>query len=594
MFDAYTVKKVVPRLLIAAILIQLSWPIFTYMIYAVGQIAWGVEGLLYAPFGGAENLTLAKIFARAELTTAGATLVFGGAAISIAAMTLGGAALAGISIFLGLLIAFFVLAARQVLIVILLVTAPLALVAWILPNTEKVWKIWWESFSKILLMYPLILLLIAGGRITAHIVSGTRGIDTGNGSFKTALIIIAFIGPYFLIPATFKVAGSAFANITGIMNDRSRGVFDRLRKGRQERSKRIWGDRWQRADESRYFDPNSRLGKALNSPISAARNPWGYAQIKAGTKTGKRIMSQIDQSKADSTMKLAQKLQGSGMNDRALAALTYWDGTQNGMQGLIRQLEENPRDANDTLAADQLRSNEGMLYGLHKDEELGRGDYVAAAGLAKASLGFTSKEEIAQETARVAERTGSTGVANWFKTQSELAGGKAGALTKPGYSVLPDGSGGFKAGNYDDYDDPAYSQISKIGVADIGASKGLLGKQYRDFNTGEIVKTGDDNSVGGAMVKMLTRDPNSLVRKQGESNEDFQERQQKVVDEKAALLSTLSTAFNSYNNAAVRKDISTIFDRAGITPPTVRGFDPNEGANLPAGGENPLGPQGDE
>ncbi len=246
MFDAYTVKKVLPRLLIAVILIQLSWPLFTLLIVVVSNVAWGLEGLLYAPFGGRDELEITKILQEAVgpvgLTLTG--LVGGTAVVGGTAFALGGGVgllLLGASILLALAIAFFVLAIRQILIVVLVVSAPLALVAWILPGTDKLWKIWWESFSKVLLMYPLILLIVAGGRVAARIAASPD--VYGNGAFKVGIILLAFYGPYFLIPKTFQVAGSAFANIAGIANNRSRGMFDRLRNARQERAKQLHENR---------------------------------------------------------------------------------------------------------------------------------------------------------------------------------------------------------------------------------------------------------------------------------------------------------------------------------------------------------------
>lgn len=244
MFDAYTVKKVLPRLVIAAIAIQLSWEIFTLVVEIVGQIAWGVEGLLYAPFGGRQALTFTDLLSDNGSGSLGffGILAAGGAVAGGAALGLFGLftlALAGI---LALLIGFVVLMLRQIVIYVLLVISPIALLAWILPNTEKFWKIWWESFSKLLLMYPLILLLIAAGRIFAKITMQSQDDIPDDGTvqeiagniFVVIAVVVGYFGPFFFIPKTFQLAGSTFANITGAVNNRSRGAFDRLRKARGE------------------------------------------------------------------------------------------------------------------------------------------------------------------------------------------------------------------------------------------------------------------------------------------------------------------------------------------------------------------------
>lgn len=238
MFDAYTVKKVLPRLVIAAILIQLSWPLLVMLIQITNNIAWGIEGLLYAPFGGRSALDIGVLLETGAGTGSFSALLAGGAiAGGFALVKLGALGLLSLAgaVALALLLAFFVLALRQVIIVALLVTAPIALLAWILPNTEKFWKLWWESFSKLLLMYPLILLLIAGGRIGAYLAAQGITVNTGNEVFRAVIIILVFFAPFFLIPKTFQVAGSAFANIAGIVNNRSKGAFDRLKNYRTQK-----------------------------------------------------------------------------------------------------------------------------------------------------------------------------------------------------------------------------------------------------------------------------------------------------------------------------------------------------------------------
>lgn len=60
------------------------------------------------------------------------------------------------------------------------------------------------------------------------------------GLFGLFVQITAYIAPYFLIPAAFRAGMGAFGALTGIVNDRSRGLFDRAKKGRQEARARGW------------------------------------------------------------------------------------------------------------------------------------------------------------------------------------------------------------------------------------------------------------------------------------------------------------------------------------------------------------------
>lgn len=226
--SAYTVKRALPRLVLAVIFMTLSFEVMKFLVVVSNNVGLGLKGLILAPFGDVRLATIFNpggehdvAFGFAGIVTAGGVATFGGI-ITILSF----AATAAIGMFIGLLL----LAFRQVLIVGLAILAPVAILAWIFPGNDRLWKLWWGSFSKLLLLFPLIAILIAGGKALASVVHDVEG-----GTLSTILKLIAYAGPYFLIPATFKLAGGAFATIAGMANNRSRGVFDRLRKGRQDR-----------------------------------------------------------------------------------------------------------------------------------------------------------------------------------------------------------------------------------------------------------------------------------------------------------------------------------------------------------------------
>lgn len=409
--DAYTVKKALPRLVIAVILIQLSWPLFTLLIYVVGQIAWGLEGLLYAPFGGRAALdighSLEIVGGNLEFTTLFVSGSIGGIAL-FSSLGVPGVISLAITALLGLLIAFFVLAIRQVLVVLLLVTAPIALAAWILPNTEKLWKIWWESFSKVLLMYPLIILLIAGGRVAAH-VAASSGI---NGPVGVVVVILAFFGPFFLIPKTAQVAGSAFANIAGIANNRSKGAFDRLKNYRGNKA----SENWAKTKAGTRFNNNSL--NALTSRATSRNLGFGHR--------GRAAYNQkLDLAAAEH----AKSAQGQAVqhNDGALRALTY-DSESAARAGLRRGDFGNMTEENIDRAIGAARASGGF----------GRARQVwAAQQLSATGTGYDNLGQVTQTIARVSHGN---------QDQISSLAGNINSTTKsvgrhdlaPGYGALDD------------------------------------------------------------------------------------------------------------------------------------------------------------
>lgn len=68
-FDAYTVRKMLPRLVAVAIAIQLSWPLVSWVIDTFDDLGRGIADIMYFSFGGADSLSLGQILANAHIGT---------------------------------------------------------------------------------------------------------------------------------------------------------------------------------------------------------------------------------------------------------------------------------------------------------------------------------------------------------------------------------------------------------------------------------------------------------------------------------------------------------------------------------------------
>lgn len=235
--SAYTVKKALPRIVVAAILIQLSWFMVTTGVQLVNAIGSGIYWLLVAPFtrnidagdsGGV--LEIGPILAQggangSEVANAG-MFVFASGALATGALLAFASGLwmtmvvAAIGVVISILVAIVTLILREALLIVLIALAPLAIAFWILPGTNGLWNMWWKTFSRLLLMYPLIMLLFAGGTISAILLASAG--DNINKIFA----IVAYFIPVFLISTTYKFAGGAFAsmaNFTSKMGDKAKG-----------------------------------------------------------------------------------------------------------------------------------------------------------------------------------------------------------------------------------------------------------------------------------------------------------------------------------------------------------------------------------
>jgi hypothetical protein len=249
--SAYTIKKVLPRLVIAAILIQLSWFIFTTLVILMNALGSGLYALLTQPFVGVGGGDIMDIAGQIKNNSAIGSAISQGtifvgltSAIAIGGLLAftGGALLSfilvAVGVIISVLVAIFTLIVRKILILLLLTLAPLALVAWILPNTQRFWDMWWKLFSRLLLMFPLIMLLFASGVIAANVLSFSTETDP----IKYIIIIIAYFAPLFLVPSTFKFAGGMFTGIVSAIDKAGSkakgsgffGMRDQAKANRQE------------------------------------------------------------------------------------------------------------------------------------------------------------------------------------------------------------------------------------------------------------------------------------------------------------------------------------------------------------------------
>lgn len=221
--DAYTAKKVLPRILAAAIMINLSIYMVALAVDVTNIIGQGLSRLLYAPFEAVGEFRFEISNTTAGLGITG-LLIGGGAAIWA-----GGALVPYILLFvllplaLAMLGVVFTLVLRMGLIQFLIVSAPIACVLYCLPNTEKYFKKWWDLFLKTLMVYPIIVLIFAIADILAVTTTMAGKASAGAEQLPAEIIaIVLMVLPLFMIPYAFKLAGGAISAVHGAILDRGK------------------------------------------------------------------------------------------------------------------------------------------------------------------------------------------------------------------------------------------------------------------------------------------------------------------------------------------------------------------------------------
>lgn len=323
--DAYTIKKIFPRIIVAIIGIALSWEIMRFFVTLTNDLGLGVRQIIYFPFKDIDGPL------KLSLGSEAITILLSSVALSF--LGLAGLLSFGLTALLAVMVAFLVLIIRQMVIVVLILFAPIAIACYILPNTNGVWKLWYESFTKAMMMFPIIMAFLAVGRVLA--LTATGGSTTGGAPAAISQLIgfAAYFLPYFLIPLTFRFAGGAMRTLGGFTNDRSRGAFDRLKKYRggkvaQNAHKLKTGSRWQ---DNIVSKPINNLGQRAGVGV---RGRFGV-----GTR-GKAAMDLSTRMAAADAMK-DPRLNQLGFDDDGIMAMALSGGSASGARSALTRLRDN-------------------------------------------------------------------------------------------------------------------------------------------------------------------------------------------------------------------------------------------------------------
>ncbi|MGB4762537.1 MAG: hypothetical protein WBP12_04250 [Candidatus Saccharimonas sp.] len=256
----YGIKKMLPKLIIGAILVNTSFFICQFAVDITNLAGQGIthlfNGIAKAVSGGTD-LAIGGVSGTDGGGNFGGmigTILIGGV-ILVVALALG---LVG-PILLAVGLVFLILLLRQVLVVILIAISPLAFVAYLLPNTEKWFKKWSDMFMKVLMVFPIVALVIGASKVASAIIAAqskpsTDGIVAQSGDLVNGLIAAAVLTiPFFVIPGLLSRSleatgafGKKLSNWSQKANGRIGKKYDkssfaegrRLRKAGKEQYKR--------------------------------------------------------------------------------------------------------------------------------------------------------------------------------------------------------------------------------------------------------------------------------------------------------------------------------------------------------------------
>ena len=269
----YGLKKLLPRLIIAAILVNLSYFICAAAIDISNILGYSMQELFASIRQNTFKISNDTWTNSASITwEAIATFVLSGGAAAIGLIALAGAVGAGlyllIPVLLGLvttvLVVLVILAARQAIIVILVVIAPLAFVAYLLPNTEQWFKKWRDLFMTMLVFFPAFSLVFGGSQLAGGIIVQNA----------TTIVTVIFglavqVAPLAITPLLLKLSGNLLGRIGGMVNNPKKGLMDRTKAWSKDRSQML---RMNSLKKQGTKNPFRRVAQRLNDNNRAVKD----------------------------------------------------------------------------------------------------------------------------------------------------------------------------------------------------------------------------------------------------------------------------------------------------------------------------------
>ncbi|MCR5832677.1 MAG: type IV secretion system protein [Candidatus Saccharibacteria bacterium] len=234
--DNYGIKRVLPKLIMVAILINLSFIICQIVVDVTNIIGVNIEGFLdnievgssslyESPGDGGIVNFIGNLLAVAGLGAVGIGVTFKVLDHNLLSF-LFGALIILLVVLIAILFFFVQLGIRKAAVITLIAISPLAIVCYALPNTKKYFDKWLNGFKALMLVYPMCGLVQGMSRLIARMMSDASS------SFIGAVVIAAIlVFPYFFIPSLVAKAVSAVTSLGERMSQLGRGIRKRATDG---------------------------------------------------------------------------------------------------------------------------------------------------------------------------------------------------------------------------------------------------------------------------------------------------------------------------------------------------------------------------
>lgn len=224
---SYTIKRLLPRLIITALLVQISFYIAVIAVDVsniIGNSIWQIFSQIYG--GTRYELGPDTDYALARATAN----VLGQPGTWVSLLPLVVVVDISIALITGVTVILIVM--RETLVAALIIASPLLIVLYLLPNLERVSAQAGRLFLQLLVLYPIIALLLGTGQIVSAGIynaqtGGTFNAGSANIFMSAAAAVLPLLGVWFVFKNTSSLMDMAGARLSASVAARRGGSYDK-------------------------------------------------------------------------------------------------------------------------------------------------------------------------------------------------------------------------------------------------------------------------------------------------------------------------------------------------------------------------------
>ncbi len=388
----YGIKKLLPKIAIAAIMVNLSL-FFCQILVDVSNIA---GASLYSFISG----LVPGLESTLDGTDTTWTTIMTGVLAAGVGVLLVVLVVTAPTVLLALGMILLILVARQAFILILVILSPLAFVAYLLPNTEGMFKKWWKALSAALLVYPIVAVVFGASTLASNILMGIASDDGnikgGDDNQMLAIVALAVMAvPLFAVPVILKSAMSG----AGAIGAKLASLQDRANSHAKNKA----------AEESKYWGNRASSAMLSNNGRFARFN---RALTRTGARADRKVRLETAQKQREAIEETYAHRDGSRSASRKAAVVDAQETASLSKQIVENQAKQRHLDNNHDLHGRATRTG----LDLHNAEETHK-NQVGAAHMAEnpgqydalnASRGIKQNAELETTRRFEASATGQT------------------------------------------------------------------------------------------------------------------------------------------------------------------------------------------